>query len=807
MIDFEKRGVFYLGREVAPGADLVLYDSRDLTTHAVIVGMTGSGKTGLGVALLEEAELDGIPSLIIDPKGDLGNLLLAFPQLRPVDFLPWVDPAEATRRGVSTEALAAQTAERWRAGLAEWGPCPERIARFAAAARAAIYTPGSRAGLPLQVLRSFTAPSDAVRRDDELLRERVESAASAVLALLGIDADLVSSREHILIANLLDSAWRQGRDLDLAALVQQIQSPPMDKLGVLDIETFFPAKERTALALRVNGLLAAPGFAAWLEGQPLDIAELLYGPDGKPRCAILSLAHHSDPERMFIVTLVLDHVVSWMRAQGGTGSLRAVLYMDEIFGSFPPSANPPSKRPMLQLLKQARAHGLGVVLATQNPVDLDYKGLANCGTWFIGRLQTERDKERVLAGLEGASNASGQAFDRPALERILGSLAQRVFLMNNVHQDAPVVFQSRFALSYLRGPLLREDIQRLMAKQRPAPAPREAPAAVASEVPAVVAHQAVPAGVREVFVAPVAPAAGSTLRPALLAAVDLHFVSAPVKLDHWRHVFVAAPSLAGADGLLGDELELFTQPLPTTSEPPAGARFTELAAAALRARSYERASRDLAAALYQTSVERVMKHAATQLVSVAGESERDFRVRIQHALAEQRDAGVENLRNRYGTRLAALDQRIRTAEQRLATQEGQYQDQRVRTAASVGSSVLQVLLGRKRVSATNVRRAGSVLGGIGRSRKEKLEVDNAAENVELLRAEKSKLEEQCAAEIEALRAGISLPDQLEVTEVRPRKSDLMVRSLVLAWLPWALAEGAAPQALYPRGELVAVRAV
>jgi hypothetical protein len=479
--DFEKLGVFYLGKRYdLPGGkpldDLLLYESKDLTTHAVCVGMTGSGKTGLCLSLLEEAAIDGIPAIAIDPKGDLGNLLLAFPDLKPEDFQPWVESAEAARQGKSVDEFAVLEAGKWRDGLAQWGQDAARIARYREAADIAIYTPGSSAGLPLTVLRSFDAPPPAVIQDGEAFRERVNSAASGLLALLGIDADPLQSREHILLANLLDTSWRDGRHLQMADLIRGLQSPPFDKIGVIDLETFFPEKDRFGLAMRVNNLLASPGFAGWLEGESLDVGRLLYTDQGKPRLSIISIAHLSDAERMFFVTILLNEVVTWMRSQPGTSSLRAILYMDEVFGYFPPTANPPSKRPMLTLLKQARAYGLGVVLATQNPVDLDYKGLSNAGTWFLGRLQTERDKARVLEGLEGASAAAGQRFDRAAMEQTLAGLGRRVFLMNNVHDDTPVVFQTRWTLSYLRGPLTRQQIQQLTAARKSAAEPAGPPA-------------------------------------------------------------------------------------------------------------------------------------------------------------------------------------------------------------------------------------------------------------------------------------------------------------------------------------------
>ncbi|HEU4623621.1 MAG TPA: hypothetical protein VFS52_02595 [Steroidobacteraceae bacterium] len=473
MQDYEKLGVFYLGRVFDPARnattdELILYDSKDLTTHAMCVGMTGSGKTGLCLALLEEAAIDGIPAICIDPKGDLANLLLTFPNLAPADFKPWVDAAEAARKGLSVDDYAAQTAASWKKGLEQWGEGADRIARFRDAVDLAIYTPGANTGLPLSVLRSFAAPSAELASDSTALRDRVTTLVSGLLALLQRDADPLKSREHILLSNVLEHAWRAGTSLDLAGLIAAVQKPPFDKVGAFDLDTFFPPKDRLELAMALNSLLASPGFATWMEGEPLDAQRLLFTPDGKPRISILSIAHLDDAARMFIVTLVLNELLTWMRAQPGTSSLRAIFYMDEIFGYFPPTANPPSKLPMLTLLKQARAFGLGCVLATQNPVDLDYKGLSNCGTWFIGRLQTERDKLRVIDGLESA--VSGGGFDRAALDKTISSLSSRVFLMRNVHDDAAVVFQTRWALSYLRGPITGPEIARLMAEKKGAAA-------------------------------------------------------------------------------------------------------------------------------------------------------------------------------------------------------------------------------------------------------------------------------------------------------------------------------------------------
>ena len=470
---FEKLGSFYLGRrfddaEEVITPDLVMYDAKDLTTHAVCVGMTGSGKTGLCVSLLEEAAIDGIPAIVIDPKGDMGNLLLNFPGLSAADFRPWVDQSEAARKGMSTDEYASAVADSWKQGLGEWGQDKARVKRLRDSADFVIYTPGSSAGVPLNILGSFAAPEPSAMEDLDVLRERVSATVSGLLALVDVDADPVLSREHILLSNLFELAWSEGRNLDMASLIAEVQSPPIEKVGVMDLETFYPHKDRFELSMRLNNLLASPGFAGWMEGEPLAIQRLLWTEDGKPRISILSIAHLSDSERMFFVTILLNEVISWMRSQAGTPSLRALLYMDEVFGYFPPTANPPSKTPMLTLLKQARAFGVGVVLATQNPVDLDYKGLSNAGTWFLGRLQTERDKARVMDGLEGVSASSGAPFDRQKLERTLSGMKSRVFLMHNVHEEEPVLFHTRWAMSYLRGPLTRSQIQTLMSARKDA---------------------------------------------------------------------------------------------------------------------------------------------------------------------------------------------------------------------------------------------------------------------------------------------------------------------------------------------------
>jgi len=803
-VDYEKLGVFYLGKEFDPGAnalkeDLVLYDAKDLTTHAVCVGMTGSGKTGLCLSLLEEAAIDGIPAICIDPKGDLGNLLLAFPELRPTDFQPWVDPADATRKGVTVEELAAKTADTWRKGLAEWQQEPERIARFRDAVDINIYTPGAETGLPLSVLRSFAPPPAELLADSAALRDRVGAVVSGLLSLLGRDADPIQSRDHILLANILDTTWRSGQSLDMAGLINSVQKPPFDKVGAFDLDTFFPPKDRLGLAMAINNLLASPGFATWMKGEPLDAQRLLYTPEGKPRLSIISIGHLSDTERMFIVTLVLNEVISWMRNQSGTSSLRAILYMDEIFGYFPPTANPPSKIPMLTLLKQARAFGLGCVLATQNPVDLDYKGLANCGTWLIGRLQTERDKARVIEGLESALAGTG-SMDRSTLDRLMSALTQRVFLMRNVHQDAPYLMKSRWALSYLRGPLTGPEITRVMASKRSAAAPASAPAsaptsapsaapaasAAVSSAPAAAARPAVPGDVTEYFLEGRSGHPAAEYRPMVMGLAKLHFVDAKLGLDQWDTTAWLAP--LGDDGKSVDWAAGAAHPdlkARLSKSPATGAAFADLPGAAMRAANYAAWGKSLTSHLYEQARAEIFFCDAIKLASTPGEDEAQFRVRLAQSLREKRDEAVEALRRKVAPKLATLQDRVARAEDKVQREQAQLSQQKMNTAVSVGAGILGALFGRKAVSVGTIGRASSAARSASRISRESQDVARADESLEVVRQRLADLQAESEAEIAALAASFEGEAvALRKVSVTPRKSDIAVGQLALVWVPW-----------------------
>lgn len=547
---------FYLGRRYDPSAsrltdEVVYYDSRDLTTHAVVVGMTGSGKTGLCITLLEEAILDNVPAIIIDPKGDITNLLLTFPDLKPENFQPWINVDDARRAGMDLPAYSADVAHRWHEGLASWGIVPDRLRWLSLAAKYSIYTPGSDAGLPISILASLRAPREGWAGNEEAHRERISGTVTALLALIGLNVKPVQDREHVLLSNIFEFAWQRGIDLTLEDIIIQVQKPPFDKLGVFPLDDYFAEKDRYKLAMLMNSIVAAPSFQSWINGESLDIQNLLYQPNGRPRVSIFYIAHLSEPERMFMVTLLLENMLSWLRTLSGTTSLRALLYIDELFGYFPPyPKNPPTKDPLLRLLKQARAFGVGLILATQNPGDLDYKGLTNAGTWFIGRLQSDNDKKRVTAGLDDLASVDTQ-LNVQEVSRLVSNINPRVFVMHNVHDDGgPILIHTRWSMNYLAGPLTRQQVSMLMGQQR-------------QQLMSVIAAQRAPAYPAS---QPVAYAAGATgaMPPTTLPGVSAQSTP-PATLPGMTPAASPAPTFATQS----------SQPVvTTTSNAPAG--FSEI---------------------------------------------------------------------------------------------------------------------------------------------------------------------------------------------------------------------------------------
>ncbi|HET9241898.1 MAG TPA: DUF87 domain-containing protein, partial [Gaiella sp.] len=713
------RGSFQLGFAIdpstgQPGADRVVVGSSDLTTHGVVVGMTGSGKTGLAVVLIEEALLAGIPVLILDPKGDMANLALVFPDLSPASFRPWVSEAEARAAGVPVDEYAARQATIWREGLDANGIGPERLQALRDAAEVTIYTPGSTAGVPLNVVGSLAAPKLTWDTEAEALRDEIQGTVTSLLKLVGIDADPLASREHVLLSNLIENAWRAGRALDLGTLIAEIQSPPLRKLGVFELDQFFPPADRTKLAFTLNALVASPTFAAWGEGEPLDPQAMLFTPDGKPRCAVVYLAHLSEEERQFVVTLVFSKLVTWMRGQSGTPDLRALAYMDEVFGYVPPSASPPPKKPILTIFKQGRAFGLGLVLSTQNPVDLDYKAMSNAGTWLVGRLQTENDKARVLEGLRSAAGGT----DVAALDRGIGALGKRQFLLVSAKSSEPRLFGTRWAMSYLRGPLTKEQVSALTTRPVAAAAPpvAEAPTATPVELGAdeSTVAPAVAGGTPVSVLDPAAPwasdvgavAGSSRLRAFLAARVSLRYDDSAADVD-------AQQEFEALYGPLDGGLDLASETQVDYDERDFGAAAPAAAAYVLpqvplgEAKFFASTAREIQKHLVDRRPLELQRNRALKLVSRPGESPDEFAARCDAAAQERADAETAKIRDRLEAKRDRLQKALADAERRVEELET---DARSRTTTELlagAGTVLGALFGGRR----STRSMASALGG------------------------------------------------------------------------------------------------
>lgn len=780
--DIERLGKFFLGREkpkspTGDEAPFLLYDSKDLTTHAVVVGMTGSGKTGLCINLLEEAAIDKVPAIVIDPKGDIANLLLTFPDLEAKDFRPWVDPGQAQREGLELDEFAAAEAAKWKQGLAKWGQDGERIRRLRDAVELRIYTPGSSAGRPLTILKSFEAPSSELRDDPDLFRERISSTASGLLALLGLDVDPIKSREHILVSRILEESWANGKELDLAKLINEIKKPSFKKVGVLDLDEFYPAKDRADLAMTLNNLLASPSFGSWLAGESLDVAKLLQNSAGKPCISILSIAHLSEGERMFFVTILLNEVLAWVRTQPGTSSLRAILYMDEVFGYFPPTKNPPSKLPMLTLLKQARAFGLGVVLATQNPVDLDYKGLSNTGTWFLGRLQTERDKARVIEGLEGAAAQNGQSFNRKEMEQILAGLSNRNFLLNNVHKDHPIVFETRWAMSYLRGPLTRTQIQDLVKQsgcEPPTGGDQPRPVAGNSAADLAGSRDSIPVEVKQQFVAPLRkPGANDRLvyRPALLAQGRLHYVKASNPgVDLWQEVQLLKPvSEDDSEQTVWEEAEAIAEPLNLDNEPTGNAVFDSVPELLQSSKHFKAWEKELKDFFYRKLPLNLFGSKEFDTFSNPGESREAFLQRLESLRPER----TERIRKKYAAKFQQYKDQIDRAQQKVDREKGQLRGKWYDTILNFLSVIMAVFSGR------SIGRTTSSVRSIGRATQKKADVERAQQTLEDLQNKykdfETEFNNECNIPLDSLN--------LDEVSIPSRKTDISVQNVAVVWLP------------------------
>ncbi len=792
MDDYEKLGAFYLGRthdldKNITRNELLLYDSKDLTTHAVCIGMTGSGKTGLCIDLLEEAAIDGIPALVIDPKGDMTNLLLNFPNLSAEEFKPWINENDARKNEISPEEYAEKQAVFWKTGLNKWDQGSERIHRLRNAAEFDIFTPGSSAGLPVSILKSFSVPPQEVLDDTDTLNERISMTTTSLLSLMGIDADPIKSREHILMSTIINYYWTNGQDLDLASLIQAIQSPPVSRIGVFDCDVFYPAKERFELAMILNNLLAAPSFQTWLEGESLDINSLLYTQTGKPRISIFSIAHLSDNERMFFVSLLLNQILGWIRTQSGTSSLKAILYFDEIFGYLPPTANPPSKKALLTLLKQARAFGLGIVLSTQNPVDLDYKGLSNTGTWFIGRLQTERDRDRVLDGLLGSSS---QGFDRNTLEQMISQLGKRIFLLHNVHEQKPELFETRWAMSYLTGPLTRPQIKKLMdVKKNKIKAGIESPVEEGPKVTETSSRPNLAPEINQFFInvkRSIPEQQPIVYRPFIWGSAIVQFRDKPRNIDMQETFKIITPinnEIIAVDWNNSEAIDLEISELSKESEKYA--KYENLPIAANQLKSYKAWQKDFIGYIHQNKKLTLLKSVNYKITSEPNETERDFRIRLSQIAREQRDEWTGKLREKYAKKLSSLEAKIRTAEDRVEREMAQAKQQKMQTAISIGTTILGAFLGRKALNRTAINKAGTAIRSAGRSRKEAGDVARAQENLKVLQEQLDEINEKFQTELEdySLKNDVN-QEEFETIFIRPLKTNISVQLLSLVWVPF-----------------------
>jgi len=775
-------------------------DPADLTTHGVIVGMTGSGKTGLGVVLLEEALLQQIPVLVIDPKGDMGNLLLNFPDLAAADFQPWVDTSATP--GADAAAVASKAAESWRSGLASWSIDGTRMRALKDAADLSIYTPGSTSGMPINVLGALEPSPGA---DAEARADEIEAFVSGVLTLIDRPADPVAGREHILLSNLVARAWDTNEPIDLAALVAQVATPPIRKLGVFDLDTFFPADQRMKLAIQLNALLASPAFATWMQGAALDMQRMLYTDDGRPRGAIITLSHLSDAERQFVVTLLLSKLVSWIRRQPGTSNLRALVYMDEVFGFAPPTAEPPSKKPILTILKQARAHGVGLVLSTQNPVDLDYKAMSNAGTWMIGRLQTERDKDRIVEGMRAAAGDT----DLAALSTAIGGLGKRQFLLHTTRGGAPRRFTTRWAMSYLRGPLTRVEIEQLTRDTNASSDTAAfAPAAAGDGAAATASHAATAgggAGVMEdhhdaAAVAPAPPSSipvryldpaapwaadlgisgsGRRMEGAVAARVHLRFDDRAAGIDHtetWECIwYPLAPQMRAADAhaVDYDDRDLRT-------EPPRDAVYAIPDANIRDASFYRELQRDLSEWLYRERSMDVQRNEALKLYARVGEDEEVFLARCRTAADEQADAEAAKLRARYEQKAARLQQRLRDADRRVQELDVDTRSRSQQEMVAGAGALLSMFLGGRRstrsLSGFASRRSTTV------RTKERLEsAKGKAQDVE---NDLADLEQDLADELQAIAdRWEEAAGNITTHRIPLDRTDIRVDEVVLLWVP------------------------
>ena len=815
----ERLGSFYLGALYDLKTKQVLqtpvtYDARDLTTHAVCLGMTGSGKTGLCVGLLEEAAIDKVPAIIVDPKGDITNLLLQFPDLSPKDFAPWINSDDARRKGKSVEEYATFIAGLWRKGLNEWGIKPSRIKALKDSADFTIFTPGSNAGVPISILGSLQAPGLDFEKDSEILREQISGLVSALLGLVGVDVDPIRSREAILLSTIFEFFWRKNQDLDLAKLILSIQKPPIQKLGVFEVDTFYPEKDRFELAIAFNSLVAAPSFQSWLKGELLDINQLLFTKDGKPRHSIFYISHLSERERMFFVTLLLEKVLMWARQQTGTTSLRSILYFDEVFGFMPPVAEPPSKRPLITLLKQARAFGVGVVLVTQNPVDIDYKALTNTGTWFIGKLQTRRDKDRVLEGLKGAISQSGGKENKVDYASLIGSLGSRVFLYHNVHEEKPQVFYTRWAMSYLRGPLTRPQVRLLMDNKKEISKKIQQTIVSSENVlginPSLQESESLSLNpptldpeIKQIFLKAKLSQTRAKDRlltekieniqfedlklickPSLLGYAKIRFLNRKHKINHQTEkTLLLFPSEGGSfvDWQKATETQLKLEEFKTAPEyVKPGPFFYNVPSQINSKKEIDKIGKDLKDYLFYNSTLKLKINDELNLIQTPGEEDRQFKSRLLQAARERRDKEVDKLKAKNAKKLDTIEAKLRKKELKLSADQSEYTARKREEMIGAGESVLGFFLGSRRTkTATNIARKRRMTS------KAKMEITETKEEIAELKIEMKKLNNELKEAVDDIVEKLEkVEESIFIEELKPQRTDINVQIVSLAWLPF-----------------------
>lgn len=770
---FEKLGLFYLGKDVEKESmeateALTLLKNKNFTTHAAIIGMTGSGKTGLGVGLIEEAAIDNIPSIIIDPKGDMGDLCLTDPNFSPEAFEPWVaDEAKSKEADVKTYAEKISTV--WKEGTESWGQGSERVQRFHDVKKT-IYTPGSSAGVSINVMSSLEVPPPQILEDGDTFSSYLKSTTTSLLSLVGINADPLESKEYILLAQIITKAWLAEEDLSIEGIIGKILNPSFKKIGVLPLDDFYPQNDRFKLATKFNSLLASPSFSLWLQGESLDIQKLLYDENGKAKVAIFSISHLNDDERMFFVTLLLNKYIAWMRRQSGTSALKTLLYMDEIFGFFPPTKNPPSKEPMLLLLKQARAFGVGVVLSTQNPVDLDYKGLSNIGTWFIGRLQTTQDIERVIDGLGGKV---GSNFDRNEIKNLLANMKKRTFFLKSAHLDDIRLFTTRWVLSYLKGPLKRDEIALLMQEQK-ALQNVEAKSVehLSKEGEALESYQNIDASILQYFEPD--PSGQNIFSATLGAKTKVHFYQQRRGIDIDRVLELHIPleeklqRIAWEDAV---EEDLGFDRFPHTA--PSNAKFQPLPEIVLGDKRLAKAVKELKETLYREQNLELLRCISPKLESKVDETHSDFLVRLQDGLNDQKEIEIEKLQVRYGKKEKTLLDRHARAKERVEKEASDSTGSMI----EAGIAVLGALFGRP--TPTKIGRAVSKGSKI---LKERGEMSRAEERMINIEEEIEALEYELEDKIDALNEKYNAENcEVETFTIKPRKTDIDVEICAVVW--------------------------